>query len=328
MRCLHPHSQIGAARFCAAAHSFAVGGGGGRTSRSSIKTDRPRVTGLGKSMLARRLPTILPSLSLDEALETSAVYSAAGRLGGVPLLRARPFRAPHHDVSAAGLIGGGSVPRPGEISMAHNGVLFLDELLEFRRGALEALRQPIEEREVTLVRARAAIRFPAAFALVAAMNPCPCGYAGSTARACICDTGRIHRYRSRLSGPLLDRFDLQVQVPSVQFRDLSSERRGDSSAVVRERVVAARARQGHRLAGTSLHCNAQLGARELGLHCRLDERSYAVLEQIAERRSLSARAVHRLLRVARTLADLAGRADVSRVDVQGAVDFRLLDEQT
>jgi len=327
MRCRHPHSQIGAARFCAAAHSVAVGGGGGRTSWSSIKTDRPRVTGLGKSMLARRLPSILPSLSLEEALETSAVYSSAGRLGGAALVRARPFRAPHHDVSVAGLIGGGPVPRPGEISMAHNGVLFLDELLEFKRGALESLRQPIEEREVTVVRARASIRFPAAFALVAAMNPCPCGYAGSSARACVCDLGSIRRYQARLSGPLLDRFDLQVLVPSVDFRMLSAGRRGDSSLVVRERVVEARARQRRRLVGTALHCNAQLGVREIGRYCRLDERSHSLLADLAERRGLSARAVHRLLRVARTLADLAGREELTKVDVQAAVDFRLLDEQ-
>ena len=278
-------------------------------------------------MLARRLPSILPSLSLEEALETSAVYSAAGRLGGEPLVRARPFRAPHHDVSVAGLIGGGSIPRPGEISMAHNGVLFLDELLEFRRGVLESLRQPIEERQVTVVRARAAIRFPAAFALVAAMNPCPCGYSGSSVRGCTCDTKRLQSYRARLSGPLLDRFDLQVQVPSVDFQSLSSDRQGDSSAVVRERVVAARARQEHRLRGTSLHCNAQLASRDLARHCRLDTASHGMLGQIAERRGLSARAVHRLLRVARTLADLADRAELSRIDVQGAVDFRLLDEQ-
>jgi magnesium chelatase family protein len=283
--------------------------------------------GTGKSMLARRLPTILPPLDESEALETSCVYSAAGQLGGLPLLRRRPFRAPHHDVSVAGLIGGGTIPRPGEISLAHNGVLFLDELPEFQRSALEALRQPLEEGAVAITRARATVRFPASFALVGAMNPCPCGHYGSTVRGCTCDGQRVRRYRARLSGPLLDRFDLQVYVPKVEFAELTAERDGEPSAKVRERVLAAREIQRRRLRGTRLHANAQLGPRELGRFCKLDAASLAQLELISARRGFSARAVHRVLRVARTLADLADHERIAREDVMSAIDFRVLDEE-
>ena len=283
--------------------------------------------GSGKSMLARRLPTILPPLDHDEALETTAIYSACGKLDGGGLVGERPFRAPHHDVSVAGLIGGGPTPRPGEISMAHNGVLFLDELPEFQRATLEALRQPLEERRVTIVRARASVQFPASFALVAAMNPCPCGYHGSPIRTCTCDHQRVRRYRGRISGPLLDRFDLQVEVPQVKFDELTAARDGEASSVVRARVLEARERQRHRVAGTTLRSNAELGPRDIARWCALDKLSMRHLGEVVQRRGLTARGVHRLLKVSRTLADLAGREAITRVDLQSAIDFRVLDQE-
>jgi magnesium chelatase family protein len=283
--------------------------------------------GSGKSMLAQRLPTILPALDEKEALETSIVYSAAGLLGGGAMMRRRPFRAPHHDISVAGMVGGGQLPKPGEISLAHNGVLFLDELPEFRRPVLEALRQPLEERTITIVRARAAVRFPASFALVAAMNPCPCGHYGSSQRACVCDSAGLRRYRARLSGPLLDRLDLHVSVPAVDFAQLTADRGGDRSSTVRARVVAAREIQRQRLRETALRANAQLGLNEIEAWCRLDAASMDLLGRLAERRGLSARALHRILRVARTIADLDGRDGLRRQDVQLAADFRVLDQE-
>jgi magnesium chelatase family protein len=284
--------------------------------------------GSGKSMLARRLPSILPPLDEDEALQTSMLYSAAGKLDGASLIRRRPFRAPHQDVSVAGLVGGGcGVPKPGEISLAHNGVLFLDELPEMRRVALEALRQPLEERRVTIVRARQAVEFPASFSLVAAMNPCPCGYHGSSVRGCICDLGRVRRYRGRVSGPLLDRLDLQVEVPQVNFKDLTAARDGEPSARVRERVIAAREIQRRRLAGTGLHANAQLGPRQIAGCCRLDAASESHLAKIVAKRGISARGVHRILRVARTLADLEACDAITRNHLQCAIDFRALDQE-
>ncbi len=281
--------------------------------------------GSGKSMLARRLPTILPPLDEEEALETSLVYSAAQLLDGSRLVERRPFRSPHHGISQAGLVGGGSVPRPGEISLAHNGVLFLDELLEFQRAVLDSLRQPLEERTVSIARARMSVRFPASFALVAAMNPCPCGYAGSSVRACVCDVGLVRRYRARLSGPLADRLDLQVHVPRLTFDQLEQQSAGESSARVQARVLAARARQRARLCGTKLHANAELGVRELRRHCALDAPTLGVLGALVERRQLSARSTHRLLRVARTIADLDGRERISRPDVLTASTLRALD---
>ncbi len=277
--------------------------------------------GCGKSLLARRLPSILPPLSEEEALETSVVYSAAGRLPAGRLLRARPFRAPHHDISIAGLIGGGAHPRPGEISLAHHGVLFLDELPEFQRSVIEALRQPIEDRSVLVVRAAMSVRFPAQFALVAAMNPCPCGYDGSTQRACTCDLGRLRNYRGRLSGPLLDRFDLQLKVPPVDL--LSLDRRpAESSTSVRDRVLRARAVQEAR----SGCANAELAGSRLEEACDLDERSRHVLQAMAERRALSARALHRVLRVARTAADLDEAGAVRVPHLALALEMRALDE--
>ncbi len=283
--------------------------------------------GAGKSMLARRLPTILPPLDDSEAIETTAIYSAAGKLNGISIIRQPPFRAPHHESSPASIVGGGTIPKPGEISLAHNGVLFLDELPEFRRASLEALRQPLEDRSVTVTRARAVVRFPAAFALVGAMNPCPCGYFASRARSCACDSGAIRKYRGRVSGPLVDRIDLHVQVPAVAFADLSSDREGESSEVVRGRVLYARERQRRRLAGTRMRSNAQLGPREITRYCRLDGDSSSMLGEVARRRGLSARGIHRTLRVARTLADLNGRDDIVRGDVQTALAFRVLDQE-
>jgi magnesium chelatase family protein len=283
--------------------------------------------GAGKSMLARRLPTILPPLDDSEALETSVVYSAAGKLQGAPRVRRRPFRSPHHEITPAAMLGGGYMPKPGEISLAHNGVLFLDEFPEFKRPVLEALREPLEEGVVTIVRARTAVRFPASFALAAAMNPCPCGYHGSSVRTCVCDLGAVRRYRNRLSGPLLDRIDLQVWVPQIPYGQLTSERAGEPSATVQARVVAARQRQQRRFAGTRLHANAQMRPRDLARWCALDEASHHTLGELARRRCLSARAVHRTIRVARTIADLDGSETVRRDHLLRAVDFRALDQE-
>ena len=283
--------------------------------------------GSGKSMLARRLATVLPPLDEHEALETTSIYSAAGKLEGRSLLRARPFRAPHHDVSVAGLVGGGPIPRAGEITLAHHGVLFLDELPEFKRPALESLRQPLEDRHVTIVRARAAIRYPASFALVAAMNPCPCGYRGSSLRSCTCSAETVRRYLARLSGPLLDRIDLHVEVPQVDYRALRGDRAGEGSGAVRERVVEARQRQRRRLHGQPRHANAELGPRQIGEHCRLDEAAERQLEICVRRFALSGRAVHRILRVARTAADLGARERVAAVDVAEAIALRALDRE-
>jgi magnesium chelatase family protein len=280
--------------------------------------------GTGKSMLARRLPGILPPLTEPEALEATSIYSAAGLLRGGGLLRQRPFRSPHHDVSVAGLCGGGSHPRPGEVSLAHNGVLFLDELPEFPRMALESLRQPLEERRITIVRSRMSVTYPAAFALCAAMNPCPCGYRGSSVRACTCDIGRLMQYQARLSGPLLDRFDLHVTVPHIDCATLlAGERSGEPSSVVRERVIGARMRQLSR----QPYPNACLGPEGLLAVARPDERGERLLLAYASRHGLSNRAVHRVLRVARTLADLAGEGGVKAAHLAEALTLRALDRQ-
>jgi magnesium chelatase family protein len=280
--------------------------------------------GSGKTMLARRLPGILPPLAFEEALETTMVYSIAGLLGGAALLRERPFRAPHHTVSTVGLVGGGPLVRPGEITLAHNGVLFLDELLEFTRPALEALRQPLEDRTVSLVRARRAVAYPADFMLVTALNPCPCGHLGNPLRTCTCSGAAIAAYRARLSGPLVDRIDLHVEVAALPYRALAAESPGEPSAAVRARVVAAREVQRRR--GASW--NARLPAAELRACAPLDADGHRLLEASVARFGLSARALTRVRRVARTIADLDGRAAIAAAHVAEALQYRLLDRTT
>jgi magnesium chelatase family protein len=285
--------------------------------------------GTGKSMLASRLPTILPPLTLEESLETSAVWSVAGLLEpGRALLAERPLRAPHHTASDAGLVGGGVPPRPGEISLAHNGVLFLDELPEFRRRTLEALRQPLEQGLVVVARAAHRITFPARVQLVATMNPCACGMLGAGVGrrgACTCSAEQVRRYRGRISGPLLDRIDLHVEVPAVPLRELEQTPYGEPSAVVRERVVAARSRQDRRYAGTGARCNAELTPALLREHCELGRPALDLIARVAQRLHLSARGFDRVRKVARTIADLAGRDEVGLADVAEAVSFRVLD---
>jgi len=281
--------------------------------------------GAGKTMLAQRLPGILPPLTEEEALETTKVYSVAP-LAPRPegLLASRPFRAPHHTISAAGLVGGGPYPRPGEISLAHNGVLFLDELTEFRRDVLEVLRQPLESGRVVIARASGSLTFPARFQLVAAANPCPCGYLGDPRRACSCSPQAIARYRSRLSGPLLDRIDMHLEVLPVRFSELFAQTQGETSAQVRERVVAARARQAQRLAGTGRTTNAQLTPQEVKAHCLPDPEGQRLLQAAVERLGLTARGVHRVLKVARTIADLEGCPRVRAPHVAEALAYREL----
>jgi magnesium chelatase family protein len=284
--------------------------------------------GSGKTLLARALPSILPDLSAAEALEVTRVHSTAGLLApGQSLVASRPFRAPHHTVSAAGLVGGGSVPRPGEVSLAHLGVLFLDELPEFGRQALEVLRQPLEDGSVTLSRARASLTFPGRCMVAAAMNPCPCGYLGDPKGSCVCTPPQIARYRSRLSGPLLDRLDLQVSVPALAFSELSAAPEGEDSQTVRSRVNAARALQGARLkgAGPGLYCNAQMGPKEIREHCALDADGAALLEGVSRRMGLSARSFDRILKVARTIADLEGEGRVRTRHLAEAVQYRGLE---
>jgi magnesium chelatase family protein len=278
--------------------------------------------GAGKTMLARRLPTILPSLTGAEALEVTAVHSVAGMLdASAGAVTRRPFRAPHHSVSTAGLVGGGSSPRPGEVSLAHHGVLFLDELLEFPRSVLEALRQPMEDGFVTIARAAASLRFPARFALAAAMNPCPCGHLGDPSHPCVCAAAEIAKYRGRLSGPLADRIDLHVHVPPVALARLSTRDTGVASAAVRERVERSRQRQRERY-GNDDACNARAPGRWLETHGGLEASARQLLTSVGERLHLSARAFHRVLRVARTIADLEGEAALRTPHVAEALGYR------
>jgi magnesium chelatase family protein len=283
--------------------------------------------GAGKTMLARRLPTILPAFSLEEALEATRIHSVAGLLApGRSLLAARPFRAPHHTISDAGLIGGGPNPRPGEVSLAHGGVLFLDELPEFRRNVLEVLRQPMEDGCVTLSRAAVSLTYPARFTLAAAMNPCPCGYAGDPTRSCRCDPVAVERYFARLSGPLLDRIDIHLRVPALGHGDLCSEHPEETSAAVRARVEAARARQRARFAGRpGLHANAHMGTRDLRRYCALDSAGQALLRRAMSQLGLSARAYHRVLKLARTIADLEGTPAILERHLSEAIQYRSLD---
>ena len=280
--------------------------------------------GSGKTMLARRLPTILPAPTLQEALATTKIHSVAGVLSpGQALVATRPFRAPHHTVSDAGLIGGGAYPRPGEVSLSHHGVLFLDELPEFRRNVVEALRQPLEDHAVTITRAQIAIAYPADFTLVAAMNPCPCGYLSDARRTCTCSPAAIRRYRARVSGPLLDRIDIHIEVPALAYDDLANKQSGEDSAQIRQRVNAARQRQLDRFAG-ELFCNAQMNTRHIRHHCSLDAAGQALLEKAMARLGLSARAYDRILKVARTIADLAD-APIQSQHLAEAIQYRALD---
>ncbi len=282
--------------------------------------------GAGKTMLARRLPTILPPLTFAEALETSKIYSIMGLLPpGQALLTTRPFRPPHHTVSDAGLIGGGRVPRPGEVSLAHNGVLFLDELPEFKRQVLEVLRQPLEEGRVTISRASSSLTYPARFMLVAAMNPCPCGFLGDPRHSCRCSPTQIRTYQNRISGPLLDRIDLQITVPAVPFRDLATGADGQTSAQLQQQVIAARSVQTKRFAGTLVHCNAQMTPKLVKAHCQLPAEGRQLLERAMDRLGLSARAYTRILKIARTIADLAGEPQIATPHLAEAIQYRSLD---
>lgn len=284
--------------------------------------------GSGKSMLAGRLPTILPPLSHEEALETSMIHSVCGLLpreGG--LLRRRPFRSPHHTISDVGLMGGGTNITPGEISLAHHGVLFLDELPEFNRRTLETLRQPLESGVVTISRASGTMDFPCSFMLVAAMNPCPCGYLGDPRHTCRCRPAEVTRYRQKISGPLLDRFDILIEVPPVNPADLLSKPDGESSAAILERVMAARERQRRRYAGTGISCNARLSSKQLRKYCPLTPSQQEMLLSAVSQLALSARAFDRILRVARTVADLAGHEQLTDADLYDAIQFRQFEQQ-
>jgi magnesium chelatase family protein len=284
--------------------------------------------GSGKTMLAKRLPSILPMLSAEESIETTRIYSATGRLqAGQPLLARRPFRAPHHTISNAGLVGGGSTPTPGEISLAHNGVLFLDELPEFNRQTLEVLRQPLEDGYVTISRALNSTTFPANFVLIASLNPCPCGYRNDPRRECHCSIPQIERYMAKISGPLLDRIDLHIEVPAVPFKELSGSANGTTSEKMRELVMTARAVQRARFCSSPTRQNAQMNTRELRLHCRLDDAGNNLLRTSIQESGLSARAHDKILRVARTIADLEGSGDILAEHVSEAVNYRLLDRQ-
>ncbi|MDD3472885.1 MAG: YifB family Mg chelatase-like AAA ATPase [Syntrophaceae bacterium] len=284
--------------------------------------------GSGKTMISQRIPTILPEPVFEEALETTRIYSAAGLLGrnGYMMLK-RPFRSPHHTISDAGLIGGGVIPRPGEVSLSHNGVLFLDEMPEFRKNVLEVLRQPLEDGEVTISRAQVAITFPARFMLIAAMNPCPCGYRGDLKHACKCSQQMIQRYWSRISGPLLDRIDIHIEVPAVEWKELTEVADGETSSDIRSRVNKARKIQLGRFSKSSIFCNAQMKSHLIKKHCQLDASSLKHLEKAVDQLGLSARAYHRVLKIARTIADLDDSEKILNHHVSEAIQYRTLDRR-
>lgn len=284
--------------------------------------------GSGKTLLAKRLPGILPRLNLEEAIETTRVHSVAGLLkmnGSNGLVSARPFRSPHHTISNAGLVGGGANPLPGEVSIAHNGVLFLDELPEFQRNVLEALRQPLEDGVVTISRAKMSISYPARFMLVAAMNPCPCGWHNSNQKECLCTPAQIQRYRSKISGPLLDRIDIHIEVPSVHFKELSSLPTGETSEMLRVRIEQARRMQNRRLIGTSAYVNARMSPRMVDKFCAITPECKKLLETAMERFGFTARAYHRILKVSRTIADLEGSTEITLSHISEAIQYRTLD---
>lgn len=282
--------------------------------------------GSGKSMLAKRLPTILPDLSFEEAVEVTQVFSVAGLLtSGETLIAARPFRSPHHTISDVGLVGGGQMPHPGEISLAHLGVLFLDELPEFKRNALESLRQPLEDGNITITRSAVTAGFPARFMLVAAMNPCPCGYFGDRGRACHCSPQQIRQYQGKISGPLLDRIDLHIEVPSVRYRALTGREEGEPSASVKRRVDEARVVQKKRFGPSGMMTNARMTEKQIRAYCAIDESSHQLMEMAIEKLGLSARAMNRILKVSRTIADLDGKDQIESSHVAEAIQYRSLD---
>ena len=283
--------------------------------------------GSGKSMMAKRLPSILPPLTLSESLETTQIHSIAGKLSsGTGLISRRPFRSPHHTISEVALVGGGADPMPGEISLAHNGVLFADELPEFNKHTLEVLRQPLEDRVITISRARYTVTYPASFMFVASMNPCPCGYYGDPTHHCVCSPGQIQRYINKISGPLLDRIDIQCEISALPFKDLSKAAPGEPSASIRERVIAARAIQTTRFKDIpGVHCNAQMTERMLHQYAEPNEQGLDLMRMAMERLSLSARAYSRILKVARTIADLDGSENVKSNHIAEAITYRQLD---
>jgi len=282
--------------------------------------------GAGKTMLAKRIPTILPPLTFNEAIQTTKIHSVAGVLDpGVGLVGVRPFRAPHHTISDAGLIGGGAIPRPGEVSLAHNGLLFLDELPEFARNVLEVMRQPLEDGSVTISRAAMSLTFPSRFMLAAAMNPCPCGFFNDPSRDCTCTPPMIQRYVSKISGPLLDRIDIHIDMPAVKYSELRQSSGGENSSDIRERVMKARERQLQRFEGEKIYCNAQMSPRQLRKYCNISADCDRLLESAMTRLGLSARAHDRILKVSRTIADLDGAEDINAAHISEAIQYRSLD---
>jgi magnesium chelatase family protein len=282
--------------------------------------------GSGKTMLAKRLPTILPPMTFEEAIETTKIFSVVGLLKkGQALVTKRPFRSPHHTISDAGLIGGGHIPRPGEVSLAHNGVLFLDELPEFKKHVLEVLRQPLEDLMVTISRASSTLTYPSSLMLVAAMNPCPCGYFADPKHPCRCTYQQIHRYRSKISGPLLDRIDIHVEVPAVPHKDLMKDADAEPSKYIRKRVTAARAIQSRRFSRAKIYSNAQMSSRHIKRHCQIDAASRSLLESAIDKLGLSARAFNRVLKIARTIADLEGEPSILVDHISEAIQYRNLD---
>lgn len=284
--------------------------------------------GAGKTMLARRIPTILPPMTMDEALETTKIHSVAGKTGAeCGLVMRRPFRSPHHTISNVALVGGGTNPQPGEISLSHNGVLFLDEMPEYNRSVLEVMRQPLEDGTITIARAKYSVEYPARFMLVASMNPCPCGYYTHPEKECVCKPGDIKRYRSKISGPLLDRIDIHIEVLPVKVGELSQSASSESSLDIRKRVERARARQTERFKGTAVHTNAGMNAKMVEKYCVIDGESRSLLNSAIETMGLSARAYHRILKVARTIADIDGKEDIGLEHIAEAVQYRSYDQE-